>query len=361
MMNDYNNLAVIWLAAAVISLLLGYGGFPAGAAEPEKTIIIGKTYTTNDPQEDSSAIFEETLTRGGVIYQLQDIKSQIINTKPEREEQTITVETPTVGDESQLEQLPPEATVVQNGITYYLVSSEVVSGVTEARTEYGKTIIDYRDVEAVDEIPETAKVTVIDPGTGKEYVEPLPQSGYTVTAEHWKDDFTFPVTIYSADAGYYVLGDLVIPRDRDLSWYGTALISYLGLPGDAYQVNSVTLAGEPFAQDGEWVQQAVACGSRRTVDVAAVYEGNVVIPSEAYYFFRCIYSTRDPDKGSGVKYDMAATATYQLTETENEVLTIPVQRPEWWYETVVFTILLIPVIGLAVFLILHKKRKKSLR
>jgi len=358
MRSNRNDLTIFQLAAVAISLLLGYGGFPAAAAVSgsERTIEVKKSYTTYNPKEDVSAIFEETLEQDGITYQLQDIESQIISFEPEIEEKIISIVTEPVYDETELENIRPEETSVQNEITYYLVSSEVINGTTEERTEYGKNSMTYFDVEYVDQVPETGKVTVTDSVTGKEYVKSLPLSEYTVTAEHWKDDFTFPVTIYSVDADYYMLGDLVILRGSDLVQYGSELISYLGLDRDSYKVNSIMLLGEPFEQDDELVQEAAACGSRRTADVTATYEGNVLIPPEAFHFYRCIYSNIDPHKVSGMSYEMVATATYQLKENENEAIN---RMSDMWYETALFSILLIPVIGLAMILILVRKGIKT--
>lgn len=276
---------------------------------------------------------------------------------PEVEETTVIDSEPVYGS-AELEDNLLRETIVRDGITYYLVKREEISSATKARTEYGKATIVYYDVEYTDELPATGSVTVTDSVTGKEYVESLPRSGYTVTDGHWKDDFTFPVTIYSVDADYYMLGDTVIPRGAELNEYGDELISYLGLEGDCYEVHSVVLQGEPFEQNHEWVQRATAFGSRKTVDVAATYEGNILIPSEAFRFYRYLYSNKDP-REKNMTCGVEEAAVNQSTEDEGGAVDMEGSIKNIWYQAAVLSIFLIPVIGLVVLLVLIRRRMKK--
>ena len=351
------------LSAAIAISLWGYGGLPA-AAEESNTVTLKKTIETTDPEVDVAGIYTEEYIEGDKTYHLKEIEKQIISSEPEMEEETIPIVTEPVYEETELENALPEETIVQNEITYYLISSEVITGTTEERTEYGKTTIAYQDVEYVDELPATGKMTVTDSVTGKEYVKSLPLSEYTVTAENWKDDFTFPVTIYSVDADYYMLGDLAIPKSADLSQYGSDFLSYLRLDSDYYKVNAITLQGEPFEQDGEWVQKATAYGSRRTVDVTAIYEGNVSIPPEKTWQYQCVYSNIDPNEESKMVYNIQVTATYLQVDNEPEEPTYSLwEKLLNWIkdhpiESIVCILLFILVIVLLLFWVVGKKRRE---
>ncbi|MDR1548411.1 MAG: hypothetical protein LBT06_07485 [Hungatella sp.] len=355
--------------AAVIAIaisLTGYGGQLAAGAEEldQDTIEIKKEYESYHPDEDVSSIFEQELMKDGEWYRFVGIDSEILSSRPETAVKTISIQTePTYDIES--ENALPAETIDQDGITYYLTRHEIQTVVSEARTEYGKAIINYNNVEYLDEIPDMGKVTITDTVTGKEYVKSMPRSGYTVVGEHWTDDFSFPIKIYSVDADYYMLGSTPVPKGSDLSQYGEVFLSYLGLNTDNFRVDRVTL-GQTYEEDGELIQDAVASGSRRTVDVAVTYEGSITIPQDTAWYYDCEYSNLQPDEEVKTVYSMQATAKYEAITVESALSSDLWTKLVNWIEEhpVISAIVAITILsGLiaAILLFLAKNKRKKRR
>lgn len=315
-----------FLLAIAISLM-GYGS-QLTKAEELSTIEVKKEYESYDPDEDISSEFEQELTRGGVQYRLLGIESKILDTQPEVKAETVSIQTELTYDNESENALPAE-TIHRDGTTYFLIHSEIQSVVSEARSEYGKATINYNDVEYIDEIPGMGDVKITDTVTGKEYVKTMPRSGYTVIGEHWTDDFSFPIKIYSVDADYYMLNNTLIPKDSDLSQYGEIFLDYLGLSADNFRVNNVTM-GETYEDNGELVRDAVAYGSRRTVDVSATYEGSFTIPQETAWYYDCVYSSVQPDEDVRTVYSMQAIGIYEpITVVEKQPAGFLAQLISW--------------------------------
>lgn len=356
--------------AAVMAIaisLTGYGGQLAARAEEldPDTIEIKKEYESYNPDQDVSSIFEQELEKDGGWYRLVGIDSKILSSRPEIEVKTISIQTePTYDIES--ENALPADTIDQEGGTYYLTKHEIQAFVSEARTEYGKATINYNNVEYLDEIPSMGNVTITDTVTGKEYIKSMPRSGYTVVGEHWTDDFSFPIKIYSVDADYYMLGSTQVPKGSDLSQYGEVFLSYLGLNIDNFRVDRVTL-GQTYEDSGELIQEAVAYGSRRTVDVAATYEGSITIPQETAWYYDCEYSNMRQDEEVKTVYSMQATGKYEAITVEavSSSDDLWTQLVNWIQEHPVISAIVAIVIlsGLmaAILLFLAKNKRKKRR
>lgn len=359
------NQCITAIIAAIVLSSTGYGGqISARAQEPVvDTMEVKKEYESADPDVDVSSMFEQKIKKEGIWYQLVGIDTEILTSRPEVEVKTIAIQTePTYDTES--EHALPEETLEHEGRTYYLTRHEIQACVSEARTEYGKATIRYENVEYLDEIPDMGTVTVTDTVTGKEYIRSVPRSGYDVVGEHWVSDFSFPIKIYSADADYYMLGSAQIPRGSDLSQYGEALLSYLGLNAENFRVDRVTL-GQTYEEGGELVQDAVASGSRRTVDVAVTYEGDVIIPQETGWYYECEYSSVPPDEEIGTIYGMRATGNYEMVKEEMVPPGIWKQLLNWMEAHPVISIIAAIVIlsgliaAILLFLATNKKAKRK--
>jgi hypothetical protein len=333
--------------------LTGYGSFPVCA---EETKIQEKIFESNNPDETTE--FADVYAEEGKQYKLAKVETIVIESRPEVKEQTITLDQDGYNSEKQARENIPLEQTEQDGVTYYLKNSELINSVTEARTEYGKTIIAYNGLEYIDELPDKGVVTVTDSLTGIEYKRELPRSGYDVIAESWKDDFSFPVKIYSYDADSYMLGNIEVPKGADLNQYGAEFLSMLGLSPEYYQINNISLQGEPYNQNDELVQDAVAHGRRRVVDVEATFEGHVSIPAETYWHYQCVYSNINPDDGINTIYTIKAIATYGAIEEQTLEKTAWEKLIDFVSNPVTIAVLIIFFFFVMSLMLIKRKKKK---
>lgn len=351
-----NKQIVLFLAVVAISLM-GYGTTPA---LEENRMVIEDTYESYNPNDDGFGQFDAEYSKDGKNYKLLEIKTEIVDSYPEKEETIIDVDSDRFYDTKSAEENPPAETIEQDGV-YYLRSSELLSGMTEERTENKKTEIKYNGVSYVDELPERGSVTVTDSLTGKQYKQELPRTDYRIAGEDWVDDFSFPITIFSVDADTYMLGTTEIPKGADLSQYGTEFLNVLGLSPDYYKISSIELQGEPYEQDGEMIQAAIAHGRRRVANIVAVFEGNVTIPSEPYWYYQCKYSSIASEEKIQTIYKIQATASYELVDkTESPTIkkTLWQQFIEFAKNPITIAVLLI-LFFIVMFLMLIKRKKKK--
>jgi len=338
----------------------GYGGFPA-AAEEQLMHIEEKTVESTDPSIEVN--FDQTYNDGTNQYQLSKVETQVIDSWPAAEaaKKEQSLEPFFDADLALAKEHLPAREIEEDGITYYLASSEIVSEVVEARTEYGKAEIRYDGLEYTDELPESEQVTVSDSLTGKEYSKELPRSRYQVVDERWTAGFSFDVKIYNYDADSYLLGTLEIPKGSDLTQYGQTFLSHLGLDPNYYRIDNIVLSGEPYEVDGELIQNAIASGTKRTVDVIAVYEGAINLPSAERYYYKCTYSSIPAGEEIATIYKIKATASYeQVIEAAHEVKPMSLWDQLIRFITTPVTLaVLLVLLFFIVFLMLIKRKKKK--
>lgn len=302
-----NRLNALLVPLAIVISLTGYDN--ALAAVRGKTE--EKTIKVNDPEVDISAVFQKEIADADGIYRLIDIQTEVIEPNDVPEKIVLTVEEPFLDVETGEERVPAE-TIEHEGMTFFLQTQEIRSAEVEERTIYGKEEIRFQDVEYIDQIPEKRPVTILDEFTGQQYRRSMPLSGYQTEREYWNDDFLFPIKIYSFDADYYMLGSLQIEKHADLGQYGDVFLQILNLDPEFYKVDSVMLSGEPYELDGEMVQEAIAYGSKKVLDVAAVYEGSITLAGVPTQYYECVYSTIRQEDGEGQEpYTIKAKAIYE--------------------------------------------------
>lgn len=265
---------------------------------------------------------------------------------------------------------PPEESMELGGKMVYLVSSELRSSWIDDRSKYAETIIPYQ-LEAIDQIPENASITINDDDTGEQYVRVLPLIEEQETGAFWDEDFTFLITVQNYDADYYFLGDLEIQKDDELLDYSGELLEYLGLPADSYEINSISWEGETFELDGTRCRNARASGRKLMRDVSAKYAGTIDLPPVLGNYYHCIYAEKvesEKEISQTKPAPFTEMTDTELAETEN-MNQAPVReqdsfgkRMERWlieHLTVVrvSALLLITVI-LLILIILNKRRKE---
>lgn len=175
----------------------------------------------------------------------------------------------------------PENTIELDGKTYHLQNYEVVETVIEEKTVRAGDTITYGAVEQIDKIPAVAEVEILNEDTGAVVKKTVPLKEYEYTDYRWVNGFSFPITVEDADADYFALDDSLIPNREDspFSGYETALLNYIGVSPDAYQIDSVEWQSDPWVENGIVYRQATAYGKKLVANVTATYEGMVTIDS----------------------------------------------------------------------------------
>ena len=90
-----------------------------------------------------------------------------------------------------------------------------------------------------------------DEQTGQEYEREIPKLETEETSAQWTGGFQFLITVSGYDADVFQLGNAEIPKDAELSSYGTEFLEYLGLPEECYRVRRMwNGAGKPMKKKG---------------------------------------------------------------------------------------------------------------
>lgn len=178
------------------------------------------------------------------------------------------------GDE---ERYRPKETMEKDGKVYKLVSTRVKAARKEGTLTFASAVIPY-SLEAGEEPPETAMITINEDNSGTTFDREVPLLEMKETGSIWVDDFSFSVTVtgYGADAFY--LGETEIPGEAELSEIGPELLTYLELPADCYRVDTVEWEGEPYVEEGTLCRNAVAKGAKLVRNVEIKYGGQVRTP-----------------------------------------------------------------------------------
>lgn len=130
-----------------------------------------------------------------------------------------------------------------------------------------------------DRIPrKPARVTLTDEQTGQEYEREIPKLETEETSAQWTGGFQFLITVSGYDADVFQLGNAEIPKDAELSSYGTEFLEYLGLPEECYRVENVEWSGETYEKEGILCRDARATGEKLVRNVEVRYGGQVKTP-----------------------------------------------------------------------------------
>jgi len=175
------------------------------------------------------------------------------------------------------EQYRPKDEMERDGKKYELVSTRIKAARKEGVLTFASAVIPY-SLETGEEPPQTAVITIRDETSGTDFEREVPILEVKETESRWSDDFSFTVSMtgYGADAFY--LGETEVPGGTELSELGDELLSYLGLPGECYRVDTVEWEGEPYEENGILCRNAVAKGEKLIRNVEIKYGGQVKTP-----------------------------------------------------------------------------------
>lgn len=122
------------------------------------------------------------------------------------------------------------------------------------------------------------------------------------------------------DAEVFQLGNAEIPKDAELSSYGTEFLEYLGLPEECYRVENVEWDGETYEKEGILCRDARAAGEKLVRNVEVRYGGQVKTPEVKGKQYIGLYEEirREPESSQ----EKESQETEMETETE-EMETLP--------------------------------------
>lgn len=276
-----------------------------------------KTYVTGDPGKyGAEEEFAEIVEAGGKRYRLEHVERTV---KEKRlrvfvpVDDKIVITSPFFMDDSAEHR--PEQALEQAGKIYKLKNFRMVEAKgAESAVEVSRIVI-YHDVEQADTIPPTAAIMNEGSDITQKKTVNLPLKSYTFSGYRWVDNFEFPITVREYDAGSYLLGDMLVPGDKEMPLYGyeNQLLRLIGVNPEYYRINTIEWTADSYGGEGILCRDAVAKGSKMIADCKAVYSGITsgkrtkgnVIEAEYYY-------DRDNGQDQGEwEYVMTATGFYK--------------------------------------------------
>lgn len=254
-----------------------------------------------------AADFAQEIKENGTSYQLQDVQYQVLGkTYLNKKEKVVKSELIPAGDA-----YTPEETIVEDGITYTLKSTDkeesiVKSAVTQEVTAYD----DYYYAVTASDVPASKSVDQYNQATGKTETV-VCQYSDIISAGTTVIENQMVVTFEGYDASYYAWNGHLISRNDDvpaLSGYEEELLASVNA-GSGSSISNIVWAGAVYTDaQGTLCRDAVAT-VQQTVPVYRVnYRGSMYTPEEKGTIYQCTYVGDDPD--GEVEYEVKATATY---------------------------------------------------
>lgn len=309
-------IAAIVLMIVIAFILAMSFAHPVYAAEEHDDLTQETKYLTNHSDNLTHNFLEVYVDGDGKKYLLVKVKYDVIDAK----EQTLDGDILTVLTEPFMKDLDgnlrpkPEYFDVETGQTYVLQSFKTVEAVIPEHEVQADSTISYV-VEALDSIPETAEVTVIDETTSQSVTSILPLTSYSLDNERWTDNFSYKLTYSEYGAGWYQLGDLIVPEGNEkpvLQGVERQLLALIGADPKDYRIDDIVWISEPYVgADGIVYRDAEAKGRKKAADCTALYSGCVVIPEAAGYCYEAEYKKKELVESPRMSYTIKATAIYK--------------------------------------------------
>lgn len=213
-----------------------------------------------------------------VLYAAAVLAAAIILPFPAHAAESVTVVSEPFSDAPE-DHIPAEL-LIDNGKRYRLLSYETEDVSETGRSAEGSSAVEYEGIP-FSGIPETAEISVADPVTGEMVECEGILLDYTVTGEHWSDEFRFDITVHEYDADYYMLGEkrILLDEDEPLRGYEKDLLGLIDVDAENYRIGSVSWKGEPYLSgNGILCRDLTAQGEMRTIDCSATYTGTADLP-----------------------------------------------------------------------------------
>ncbi len=260
---------------------------------------------------------------------------------------------------------PPAETYLWEGEEYRLRSWQLITATMPEIRRYVRKSVIYKEVEQAMKIPEQADFYVTDEETGRQTTATLPLTDSTYSEWRWSDGFVFPVTVLDYDTGRFLLGGTEIPvkEEQPFEGYEEELLGLIGADPAYYRIDHVEWTEEPgTGEDGRIYRRALASGRKKTADVRAVYEGEVVIPSEEGMAYQALYVRAVPRETRKVPETAEEPAVQAVPPPAEEAAARPPETGFWaWIRNLQTVTKVIMGLGFLLFpflFILRKRRKR---
>jgi uncharacterized surface anchored protein len=268
-------------------------------------------------------------------------------------------------EESQLPEVLPE--VYRYGDAEYIRQSyQVVTAMTEEGVKEVEETITYEEVEQIDTLPETARITVTDQRYNTEYKKDFPVLDAQFYNWRWVSGFELPITVEEADADTYELNGILVPaREEDpFAGFEDQLLALAQINPDYYRIRQVRWVGSSWlGEDGKMYRNAVAAGEKYVADCRAVYGGTAILEPVSGVAWQAVYQKAEEE--SEPEPETAGEETWQLhaatPAAEEPVGEEPGQGGIWLrigLEQAVFSVGIFLML-LPLFIFLVRRRQKA--
>ncbi|MCC8028004.1 MAG: prealbumin-like fold domain-containing protein, partial [Clostridium sp.] len=319
-----------------------------------------KTYTTQNPETyGPEGEFEKLIEHNGKKYRLESVTREIAGREAARTEglTKIVISEPFLDDYMNH---VPDKTILEDGITYTLERYKTIPQMLEERTMYVTDAIMYPAMEAIEKVPQTARITVTDDVTGQKKEAVLPLIDYSFSNARWKNGFEFEITVSDYDADYFMLGDKMVSIEEEypLSGYERDLLKMVGLSESAYRIDRISWNGSEYLDQGILYRNLKASGQMLVSDCTARYGGDATLDAIDGQAIEAVYTYAQPaldaDGTPIINYTMEAVAEYKQTRSIWDTLIDILSHPV----TVALMLILLLII-ICLFIISRKKREEK--
>ncbi len=194
---------------------------------------------------------------------------------------------------------------------------EVRSSEEDDVLTYVTVTVEYR-LEGHQEPPERTMIEIEDERTGERLERQVSLLEIQEERAVWEKSFTFPITVTGYDSEAFMLDDVEIPADADLTAYGDDFLRYLEIPEDCYTIDTIQWDGESYLEDGVVCRKAIAYGAKLVREVEVMYGGQVRLPmTEAEpEMERDIITLPEPEESERLE-EIASTEVNDFAEEEH--------------------------------------------
>lgn len=284
----------------------------AGASDgsPDTRKMLQRTYEyTADSPERKDGDFEQTVKKNGKTYQLSGIRYEVIKKSPVTKKKQVSVTVLSKAADS-AEAAIFEDTVNREGITYQIDRSSIKES-GETHVQEVTAYEDYSSIVTRSSVPQTKTVSIVNEITGEEETVECSIQNITRLDDRWQDSY-IDITFQGYDSGMFNWNGMQVSLasmgNTPLAGYETQLLASVGLSPDKARVMSTYWAGEAYSQNGTVCRNARADIQRAMPVYRVNYSGEII--SNVY---EAVYNGIEEETVQGEYiYDMRATADYEL-------------------------------------------------
>lgn len=247
---------------------------------------------------------------------------------------------------------PDETYVDEAGAEYELDHWSVVPAVIPARSQKVKRAVRYDQVEGTQQIPETMEIEAQEEQYGRAVTAHCELESRELLREEWQEGFEFTVTFHTYEAGYYWLGDRLIPYNQErpeLEGCEELLLELAEVPADQYRITDIQWSGDPYEDaEGELCRDAAASGQKLVRDYRVNYTGVARFPAADGWQTAAYYRPAVQTEEESAQVSSSEVRVIPVPEKESGTEE-PQNSPSLW-ERITRTLMITIVVGAVLFL-----------